>query len=394
MRKLVTIQKIKAIVPIHGADFLEKATVLGWDVVVKKGQFKVGDPCVYFEIDSFLPIQPQYEFLRKGCYKNTENLGEGFRLRTIKLRKQISQGLIMPIEELGIYKESDTTWKYTNSIGNQYYIHPELEEDLSEILEVKKYEKPIPASLRGKMEGNFPSFIRKTDQERVQNIIEKDAEEIYNGHFFEVTLKLHGTSWTGFKIDNPDHHLDETSPNYKVGVCSRNYELKLDDPSSAYVKFAQETGILDMIPSGYAVQGELYGNGIEGNRDKLPDIQLFIFDVWNITEQRYLTPKERHQFYKDNFVHPRTREDERKDMSKNSRIHHIPVIEYNYGLGGSEDYGTEYPHPRMNLADILLFAEEEKSIHPDTCAEGIVFKRMDGKYSFKVISNKFELEQE
>ena len=143
-RKLVTHRVIKDIIPIEGADLIELAIVDGWQCVVKKGEFKVGDTGVYFEVDSFLPIKPEYEFLRKGGYKVVEGLGEGFRIRTIKLKGKLSQGLLLPLEG-----------------------EPQFDVDLSEAYGVRKYEKPIPAQLQGKVKGNFPDFLRKTDQERV-----------------------------------------------------------------------------------------------------------------------------------------------------------------------------------------------------------------------------------
>src|SRR5260221_575643 len=96
MRKLASIQKVLDIQPIPNADAIEVVTINGWKVVSKKGEFKIGDLCVYFEIDSFLPIKPEFEFLRKSCYRKMADGSEGFRLRTIKLRGQISQGLVLP----------------------------------------------------------------------------------------------------------------------------------------------------------------------------------------------------------------------------------------------------------------------------------------------------------
>ena len=77
MRKLASIEKVRKVEPIEGADRIELAHVLGWQCVVNKGQFKEMDTAVYFEIDSFLPIRPEFEFLRKSCYKKTDIMGEG-----------------------------------------------------------------------------------------------------------------------------------------------------------------------------------------------------------------------------------------------------------------------------------------------------------------------------
>lgn len=344
-RKLVTVQKISALRAIHEADMIETATILGWNVVVKKGQFKVGDMCVFFEIDSFLPVQPRYEFLRKGCYKKVENLGEGFRLRTVKLRKQISQGLAMPVSD---FSDMIDDVLVDNAFGDNF--------DLSELLGVVKYEPPLPANLVGKARGNFPSSIPKTDQERIQNLINDPTQmaEII-GQQFEVTLKLDGTSATYAKTIDGEVH-----------ACSRNLDLKLEDESSIYVKLAKETGIFDLIPAGYAIQGEIYGNGLQNNHDKLPTVGFYIFDIWNITTQQYLPPFERLNFFMQFF------------MGQHEKIKHVPVL------------GYDVIEKDVTLDYFLKQADETKSINNDI-AEGIVFKRMNGKYHFKAISNQFLL---
>jgi RNA ligase (TIGR02306 family) len=268
--------------------------------------------------------------------------------------------LILPIEEYDIYKESDSVWKYTNSIGNQYYIHPELEEDLSEIFGVQKYEPPIPADLCGQVSGNFPSYLRKTDQERIQNIWNKESHEIM-GHEFEVTIKLDGTSATYFRTEE------------KAGVCKRNFELKLEHTGSKYVSLALETGILEHLPVDYAVQCEIYGNNIGGstkNWDDLETTKLYIFDVWNIKEQKYLTPSQRHTFF-DRYL-----------SGKHDMILHVPVLKHLFRI--IKD---------TTLSSLLELADCTPSIS-NPVSEGLVFKRIDGKYSFKVISNKWLLKNE
>lgn len=150
-RKLATIQKIREIRPIEGADAIELAIINNWQVVVAKDVgHKVGDFVVYCEIDSFLPIREEFEFLRKSSFKKM-GVQEGFRLKTIKLRGQISQGLVLPISVLE---------------GSDDAIVIEEGVDVSEVLGIVKYDPPIPAQLAGKVKGHFPSFIRKTDEER------------------------------------------------------------------------------------------------------------------------------------------------------------------------------------------------------------------------------------
>ena len=99
MRKLASIQTIRKIEPIEGADRIELAHVLGWQCVVNKGQLQPGDKAIYFEIDSFLPIREEFEFMRHSSYKKTDLMGEGFRLKTQKFRGQISQGLLLPVTQ-------------------------------------------------------------------------------------------------------------------------------------------------------------------------------------------------------------------------------------------------------------------------------------------------------
>jgi hypothetical protein len=164
MRKLASVQKVLSLTPIDGADRIETAKINGWNVVVQKGLHQVGDLVCYFEIDSLLPVVPEYEFLRKSSYVKESQEGEGFRLKTIKLRGQVSQGLIIPLRELPGYG--------IDNVGPYFVISDEavlrLEEgiDLTDFLNVKKYEKIIPASLAGMVRGMFPGNIKKTDQER------------------------------------------------------------------------------------------------------------------------------------------------------------------------------------------------------------------------------------
>ena len=183
IRKLATIRRINEIRQIEGADNIELAIVDGWQVVVAKNvEHKVGDFIVYCEIDSFLPIKEEFEFLRKSSYRKSSE-AEGFRLRTAKMRGQISQGLILPISVLG------------SEIS--------LEEgmDVTELLGIIKYEPPIPAELSGKVKGMFPSFISKTDEIRAQNIPNEYKTYIESNDNFYITEKLDGSSAT-FYINN------------------------------------------------------------------------------------------------------------------------------------------------------------------------------------------------
>jgi len=118
MRKLASIRRVADISPIDGADNIELLKIDGWNVVANKGIHKENDLVVFFEIDSFLPVRPEFEFLRKSCFRSTKNLGDGFRLKTVKLRGTISQGLVLKVEDCLNVIEKDGK-KYINILDNQ-----------------------------------------------------------------------------------------------------------------------------------------------------------------------------------------------------------------------------------------------------------------------------------
>ncbi len=162
-RTLASIDVIRELNPISGADNIEVAKIKGWNVVVKKGEFNIGDKVVYCEIDSILPERPEFEFLKDRNY----------RIRTIKLRGQVSQGICFPLSILNSF-ETDN-------------LEPGL--DVTGILGVTKYEKPVPVNLRGRMRGPISRLaVPKTDEMRVQNI--SDVLERQKGKTFYVTEKI------------------------------------------------------------------------------------------------------------------------------------------------------------------------------------------------------------
>ena len=175
-RKLATVRTIREITSIDGADRIEIVKVDGWQSITQKNQFKLGDQAVYFECDSWLPNEPRYAFLKERCYRKNE-LGEGMRLKTMKLKKQLTQGLLMPLSD---YPEIPC-----NADGRY---NEEL--DYTELLNVKLYEVPVSANLAGQVRGQFPSYITKTDEERIQNEIEYFS--LYKDVTFEASEKLDG----------------------------------------------------------------------------------------------------------------------------------------------------------------------------------------------------------
>lgn len=257
-RNLASIQKIASIEPIPGADSIEVATVLGWHCVVKKGDFVPGDLCIYFEIDSLLPMVPQFSFLASRGSSTIEDGTTGYKVKTIRLRKQVSQGLAIKTSE------------FPQVAG--------MEEgaDVTDILGVVQWYPNIPANMRGLVKGNFPSFITKTDETRVQNL--QRVLTRYAGTKCYVTEKLDGTSVTYYLKD--DH----------FGVCSRNLEL-LESEGNLYWSMARKLDIeakLRNLGGNVAIQGEIYGQGIQDNRLGVEGNRLAVFNVFDLDKYKYL----------------------------------------------------------------------------------------------------------
>ena len=281
LRKLASIQIIKNIEPIEGADRIEKLTILGWSCVANKGSFKIGDKCIFFEVDSFLPIEPQYEFLRKSCFRKNGDGSEGFRIKTCTLRKTLSQGIVFPLSILNGKKYKDDTRE------NPVYEFNEGK-DVTALLGVKKYEINIPACLMGVAKGLFPThLVHKTDVERVQSnpktIDELTGKEVY------IAVKVDGSSLTAFYS------------NKTFGVCSRNLEL-IEDDTNAFWKVVRAVNLKDKLEKygrNIAVQAELLGPGCQGNKLGLPELGMLVFDVFDIDTQRYLDFKDMQTVIKD-----------------------------------------------------------------------------------------------
>ncbi len=332
MRKLATIVKIEELQPIQGADKIETARVRGWWVVVKKGDFKIGDTAVYFEIDSLLPDKPEYEFLKRGSALKSSTLDgavvTGIRLKTIRLRGALSQGLLLPVpKEL-----------------KEVYVG----QDVSEELGVFKYEAPIPAQLSGIAKGSFPGFIPKTDEERIQNMA-----EVINGYY--VTEKLDGSSVTFYKKDGV------------FGACSRNLELVEGD--STQWKIARELNIVEKLPEGFAIQGELVGEGIQKNPLNITGHKVFFYNVFHIDAVRYLGHEQ--------FV----------EFITGLGLETVPILETNFALPRTVD-------------EVLKYAEGKSALCPTAEREGVVVRPMiekqhrNGRFSFKAISNNYLLNEE
>lgn len=333
-RALASIRKIKNLLPIPGADSIELAQIDGWECVVKKGEFKVGDLSVYFEIDSLLPPKPEFQFLEIKKY----------RIKTIRLRGQISQGLALPISsisyvDLSSVKEGD---------------------NVTDLLGIKKYEVAIRGqknAFLGCPSGVFPtSIIRKTDEPRIQNCVQFLYD--YEGVEFYYAEKLDGSSFTAYlKYDH-------------FGVCSRNYEIKEGEfEVGAFIEVSRKLGLEEKfrkLNRSIALQGELIGSQVQGNKYNLSERTVKIFSGWDIECQKYLDL------------------DELEAVTKDMGLEMVPVLGKNMPL-------------KFTVKELIAMSIG-KSVMGDTEREGLVFRPMKemihkrlGRVSFKVINPEFLL---
>lgn len=356
MRQLASVQKILSVEPIEGADQIVKAKVLGWDVVVKKAEFSVGDLVVYCEIDSILPDRAEFEFMRD----------RKMRVRTIRLKGQISQGICFPLSVL------PPETKVCEGM------------DCTDLLGVTKYEPQLPAVLSGQAKGDFPYFIPKTDETRVQVL--QDLLTKYKGTKCYKTEKIDGSSVTYYLKDG------------NFGVCSRNLELKEPQESdltyidsegnvlprkpNAYWKIANDFNVKTKLETmaasiGYpniALQGEVYGEGIQGNKLKVNGITVAFFNAYDIDGKRYLSYNEL------------------KLLLAFLDLPMVPVIDDEYELGD-------------DIEELVRQATRRSVINPSVWVEGDVIRPLDetteigncgkwtygGRFSFKVINPEFLL---
>ena len=254
-RKLASIQRIWKIEPIEGADRIELAYVLGWQCVVNKGQFQPMDLAVYFEIDSFLPIRPEYEFMRASSYKNTDIMGEGFRLKTQKFRGQVSQGLLLPVSQ---FPEIPAD----SALGT----------DVTEILNVRKWAIEERATSGGTVIGSLPRSIPHTDETRIQ--AEPELIKEFAGLEYYISTKMDGSSHS-ISIDEDGIHVTGHNYEYKDDGISDFYKLVNERSYKDKLKaFAEKEG-LDTL----TVQGEFCAPGIQQNRLKLKKPEWYVFTI-------------------------------------------------------------------------------------------------------------------
>lgn len=387
-RKLASIRRIDSVTPIPKADQIELAHIGGWQVIVRKNEnYFAGDYVIYFEIDSWIPTELA-PFLTKDGYEPHEFNGiKGERLKTIKMRGEISQGLILPVSVLEeknpeVYKNAKTTTGFINGY------------DLTEALGIQKWEMPEVEVKRrfgsssvatGDHRYPFPDFIPKTDQERIQNMPELFDPSLVSYdeiNTYEVTEKLDGTSCTICLYD------DGTIRRFLV--CSRNYIYQPDGGQTVYGEIARKYnikkrlspwnwidkvlnffGIKDPLrcprKEGYlnlAIQGEIIGPKVQGNKYKLEENEFYVFDIFDARNQKYLSPYETRR------------------ITEELGLNHVPVLDEHWTIGG------------RTMESVLNYADAKTVVgnNPEQLREGVVFKKNKGnRKSFKAISNKFLL---
>lgn len=334
-RKLAHIEKIEKISPILGADSIEVADVLGWKCVVKKGEFRVGQKIVYIEIDSILPKKPEFEFMSSRNY----------RVKTIKLRGQISQGMVFPISIIpGNYTERDF------NVGD----------DVTDKLEIEKYDIQDSATKNvSKRVARFPEWIKKTDEERVQNM--PWVFDKYRNKKFVFTEKLDGQSATYFL--NKKRYLFGLVVRNEFGVCSRNLQIFSEDKSSYWTVYNTHSidEVLINLSKHYnsnrvVLQGEIIGTGIQGNKYK---IDGFLFYVYNLI----VDDKKINDLEMRNVLY--------------NQLPCVPLLEN----------GEYLP----NTVDEIVSMADSKSVLSNTPREGIVVRNYEHDISFKVINPTFLL---
>ena len=255
MRKLASIQRIWKIEPIEGADRIELAHVLGWQCVVNKGQFQPMDIGVYFEIDSFLPIRPEFEFMRATSYKKSDVMGEGFKLRTMRFRGEISQGLLLPLSQFP-----------------QIPAETEIGTDVTELLGVKKWEIEERVTTGGTAIGTLPYDIPHTDETRVQE--EPALIQKFAGLEYYISTKMDGSSHS-IGIDENGFHVTGHNYEYKDDGVSSFYELvKARGYREKMEAFAKKENLTT-----FTVQGELCAPGIQQNRLRLIKPEWYVFTI-------------------------------------------------------------------------------------------------------------------
>ncbi len=330
---LATVQEIKEIRPHTNSDNLELATILGWQVVVKKDEFKVGDFVIYMVIDTVLPEHSEFEFLRN----------KKFRIKPIRLRGEESAGIAFPVSILG---------KFGYDFRGP--LHKGM--DVTDIIGVKHFEKPVPAELSGQMVGHIPGFLIITDEDNLRTY--PDAVPELKGHPYYITRKDDGSSGTYF-INNEE-----------FGVCSRRIHLKPSD-TNGFWKMEYKYNIENILRKEFpginiAIQGEVCGPGIQKNKIGLKEVELHIFNIFDIVNRTYLDY------------------DKVKDFCLNYNIPMVTLIEegdsFEYDLNGLINLANQQKYPTGGNAEGIVIRPKQ----------GFYSKELKKFWSGKVLNEKYK----
>lgn len=327
-RMMAWVDRIADIKSIPDADRIVAYHVSGWWVVGLKDEYRIGDLVIYVSIDSWVPtnIAP---FLSRGNEPKEYQGIKGERLKTIKLKKQISQGLLLPMSVIS-----------TEVVEG---------DNVAELLGIVKYEPYVSPQLAGMSRGNFPHQVQKTDEERVQNLTKQWAD--LRNINYEVTEKLEGTSLTAGLL------------NGDFIVCSRNINLK-DTEGNVYWEVVKQYRIEEQLRQlgvdNIFIQGEIIGEGIQGNHYKLPGRKLFVFSIYDAGTGTYLPP------------------DERMSMMKMlTTLEHVPVVDTGFVPGD------------MTIDDILARSDGPSALNHKVLREGLVYKSVGSGEHWKAVSNAY-----
>lgn len=378
MRKLAHVEKIEKLTPIDGADKIEVAHVLGWECVVKKNAFKEGDIIIYVEVDSIMPEKPEFEFLRN----------RKFRIKTIKLRGQISQGLILPL----------------NVMQGKTNIIPDIGLDVTELLGVKKYLSPseikeqerVERKIRNdknklrkfmmryswfrrlfspyKQKRDFPYWVSKSDEERIQNI--PHVLEQFKDKQVYITEKIdyQSVTFTGKLVPRFNGWLGKFFPKkYQFVVCSRN--MTTNDKNSLYWKIAKKYNIKEILKENpnLTIQGEQGDTKVQGNKYGIKEPTMWVFNIIDHEKNYHYNMMEIHKFCTE------------------YNLQHVPILYLNdktFSINRSLNYfGT-------TVQELVEFSKGKSAINLNIPREGIVVRCVENGnkiLSFKVINPNFLL---
>lgn len=349
-RKLATIQEVISINPIEGADRIVVAKILGWDVVVPKGQLEIGDKVVYFEIDSFLPVDKRWEFLEKTSKRKHRVTGEeGIRIKSIKLRGQISQGLVLPFD---IFEELDENLPVGTDVTNQ--------------LNVKIWEVPEIVGNLGRTKSKFHEVIQKTDEIRGQS--DNKFLDALVGKPYYISEKVDGSSITIVHEDG------------KNRIFTRNMEI-LDGESSIW-DFFRKKGIIEAFDNlenvDIAFQGEIYGPGIQSNRLKVKETCFNFFNIVNPkTNERYNFKDWDNILIKTNLK---------------GILNPVKILEigdnFNYTLNELQEKSNGNYDNAGQREGIVIRPQYENELLKELSEKDPKWKQ-ESRFSFKVINNKY-----